>query len=281
MSAARTVWGARRDARGFGMPELLVSVVMGGIVLASVYKLMISQGRAYGKERELMDVRETARSAASLLAWELRGAATGGSQVATMTADSVTLRAVQGFGIVCARHATLPRYALWRSGGTLAATADDSALVYMGSSQWRRQKVSQVGTPSALGVTACAWPGARAPDLVVEVTGDTSAIVVGAPFRAFRTVRYAEYQTGGRWWLGRKVGAAATYDQLTGPLLAPASGGLKFAYYDTLGAVTANEAALGAVGFTLRAQSLKQLHLGPGPLQYQVDSLTTRVALRR
>ena len=57
MSAARTVWGARRDARGFGMPELLVSVVMGGIVLASVYKLMISQGRAYGKERELMDVR--------------------------------------------------------------------------------------------------------------------------------------------------------------------------------------------------------------------------------
>ena len=31
----------------------------------------------------------------------------------------------------------------------------------------------------------------------------------------------------------------------------------------------------------LRAQSLKQFHLGPGALQYQVDSLTTRVALRR
>jgi len=266
---------------GFTLPELLVSVVLGGIVLASVYKIMINQGRAYGKERELMDVRETVRSGATLLAWELRGAATGGSQLATMTADSLTLRAIQGFGIVCAKHATLPRYALWRSGGSIAATSDDSALAYMGSNQWRRQKISQVGTPSALGVTACAWPGARVPDLVVEVTGDTSSIVVGASFRAFRTVRYAEYQTSGRWWLGRKVGAAATYDQLTGPLLAPASGGLKFAYYDTLGAVTANAAALGAVGFTLRAQSLKQLHLGPGPLQYQVDSLTTRVALRR
>src|SRR5439155_582469 len=179
---------------GFTLPELLVSVVLGGIVLASVYKIMINQGRAYGKERELMDVRETVRSGATLLAWELRGAATGGSQLATMTADSLTLRAIQGFGIVCAKHATLPRYALWRSAGSIAA---------------------------------------------------------------------------------------ATYDQLTGPLLAPASGGLKFAYYDTLGAVTANAAALGAVGFTLRAQSLKQLHLGPGPLQYQVDSLTTRVALRR
>ena len=266
---------------GFTLPELLVSVVLGGIVLASVYKIMINQGRAYGKERELMDVRETVRSGATLLAWELRGAATGGSQLATMTADSLTLRAIQGFGIVCAKHATLPRYALWRSGGSIAATSDDSALAYMGSSQWRRQKISQVGTPTALGVTACAWPGARVPDLVVEVTGDTSSIVVGASFRAFRTVRYAEYQTSGRWWLGRKVGAAATYDQLTGPLLAPASGGLKFAYYDTLGAVTANAAALGAVGFTVRAQSLKQLHLGPGPLQYQVDSLTTRVALRR
>jgi len=273
MSAARK--------SGFTLPELLVSVVLGGIVLASVYKIMINQGRAYGKERELMDVRETVRSGATLLAWELRGAATGGSQLATMTADSLTLRAIQGFGIVCAKHATLPRYALWRSGGSIAATSDDSALAYMGSNQWRRQKISQVGTPSALGVTACAWPGARVPDLVVEVTGDTSSIVVGASFRAFRTVRYAEYQTSGRWWLGRKVGAAATYDQLTGPLLAPASGGLKFAYYDTLGAVTANAAALGAVGFTVRAQSLKQLHLGPGPLQYQVDSLTTRVALRR
>ena len=81
-------------------------------------------------------------------------------------------------------------------------------------------------------------------------------------------------------WLGRKVGAAA-YDRLTGPLLAPASGGLKFVYYDTLGAVTANAADLGTVGFTLRAQSLKQFHLGPGALQYKVDSLTTRVALRR
>ena len=46
-------------------------------------------------------------------------------------------------------------------------------------------------------------------------------------------------------------------------------------------AVTANAAAVGVVGFTLRAQSLKQFHLGPGPLQYQADSLTTRVALRR
>jgi hypothetical protein len=134
-----------------------------------------------------------------------------------------------------------------------------------------------------MGVTACAWPGARPPDVVVEVAvtskKDTSGIVVGASYRGFRKVQYAEYQLNSRWWLGRKVGAAATYEQLTGPLLAPASNGLTFAYYDSLGAATVDPTQVRTVAFTLRTESYKNTYVGNG-YTYQKDSLTTKIALR-
>jgi prepilin-type N-terminal cleavage/methylation domain-containing protein len=273
------------ERRGFSLIELIVGLVVGLMVLTGVVQLMVVQGKGYRKQREVIDIRETAREAAALLTWDLRQSVFGGSGPSVMTAGTVALRSPRGLGTVCARHATLPRYGLWKSGGNIAATVDDSALVYqLGRDKWTALKISAVGTPAAMGVTACAWPGARPPDVVVELVvntkTDTSYIKVGAPFRTFRKVQYTEFQQNGRWWLGRKVGAAATYDQLTGPLVAPASSGLAFAYYDTLGAVTTNPTALGSVAFTLRTESYKNTYVGTTYV-YQRDSLTTRVALRR
>jgi hypothetical protein len=196
----------------------------------------------------------------------------------------VAIRSPRGLGTICAKHATLARYGLWKTGGNIVAGVDDSALVYqLGRDNWTVLKITAVGTPAAMGVTACAWPGARPPDVVVEfgvgTKTDTSYIKIGAPFRSFRRIEYAEYQLNSRWWLGRKVGAATSYDQLTGPLVAPANG-LTFTYYDTLGAVTANPSAVGSIAFTLRTESFKNTYVG-STYVYQRDSLTTKVALRR
>lgn len=275
---------ASEERRGFSLIELLIGLVVGLILLTGVVQLMIVQGKGYRKQREVIDIRETAREAAALLSWDLRQSVTGGSAPSVLGAGTVALRSPRGVGTICARHATLARYALWKTGGNITASIDDSALVYqLGRDKWTALKITAVGTPASMGVTACAWPGARAPDVVVEFavgTGtDTSYIKVGAPFRSFRRVEYSEYQQGGRWWLGRKVGAAASYEQLTGPLLAPSSG-LAFTYYDTLGAVTANPAALGSIAFTLRTESYKDTYVGT-TYAYQRDSLTTKVALRR
>jgi prepilin-type N-terminal cleavage/methylation domain-containing protein len=273
------------ERRGFSLIELIVGLVVGLMVLTGVVQLMVVQGKGYRKQREVIDIRETAREATALLTWDLRQSVVGGSGPSVMTAGTVALRSPRGLGTICARHATLPRYGLWKTGGNIAATVDDSALVYqLGRDKWTALKISAIGTPAAMGVTACAWPGARPPDVVVEFVvntrTDTSFIKVGAPFRGFRRVQYTEFNQNGRWWLGRKVGAAATYDQLTGPLVAPVSGGLAFAYYDTLGAVTTNPTALGSVAFTLRTESYKNTYVG-STYAYQRDSLTTRVALRR
>jgi type II secretory pathway pseudopilin PulG len=275
-----------RGARaGFTVIELLVSLVVGLLVLTSVVQLLIVQSRGYRKQREVVDIRETAREASALLSWDLRQSAIGGSPLAAIGANSITIRSPRGMGTVCAKHPTLARYGLWKTGGNIFATADDSALVYqVGRDSWQALKITAVGTPAAMGVVACAWPGARPPDVVVEFAvatkADTAYIRVGAPFRNFRRVQYAEFQLNSRWWLGRKVGAAASYEQLTGPLVAPSSNGLAFTYYDTLGAVTANPAAVGSVAFTLRTESYKPTYVGNG-FDYQRDSLTTKVVLRR
>ena len=67
---------------------------------------------------------------------------------------------------------------------------------------------------------------------------------------------------------------------MTGPLLAPASNGLVFTYYDSTGAVTATPSAVNAVAFALRTESFKSTYVGSG-YTYQRDSLTTRVSLRQ
>lgn len=281
-SRARPIGNARR---GFTIIELIVSFVIGLVVLGSVVQMMIVQGKSYRKQREQVDVRETVREAAALLSWDLRQAAVAGSPFAVLGANTVTVRSPRGLGTICGKHAVLPRYALWKTAGSIQATVDDTALVYqIGKGGWNKLKITNVGTPVAMGVNACAWPGARAPDMVVEfaVTAvtDTSYIKTGAPFRNFRRVEYAEFQQNGRWWLGRKVGNAAGYEQLTGPLLAPGANGLSFTYYDTLGAVSANTNAIGSVAFTIRTESFKNATTGSS-FVYQRDSLTTKVAVRR
>jgi prepilin-type N-terminal cleavage/methylation domain-containing protein len=274
----------RTDRRGFTLVEVLVGMVLGAIVMTGVVQMMIVQGRGYRKQREMIDVRQTAREAVALLSWDLRQSVTGGSPLAAIGPGMVALRSPRGLGTICAKHASLPRYGLWKTGGNIVAGVDDSALVYqLGRDKWTVLKITAVGTPAAMGVSACAWPGARPPDVVVEfgvtTKTDTSYIKIGAPFRSFRRIEYAEYQLNNRWWLGRKIGAATSYEQLTGPLVAPANG-LTFTYYDTLGAVTANPSAVGSIAFTLRTESFKNTYVG-STFVYQRDSLKTKVALRR
>ena len=265
----------------------MVYVVVAGILMAGVYKLLIGQSRAYAKQRELMDVHETIRGAAALLAWEIRQASAAGGDIHDIGPNSITLRSIQGSGIVCTRHAALPRLGIRGEPGDMAATADDSALIFVagapgpGDDLWNVLSLTAVNTPAALGVGGCEWTASGTPDVAVEigvtVPSDTAGLAVGALFRAFRRVEYGIYWEGGRWWLGRKVGAATTYEKVTGPLRSPISGGLVLSYSDSTGATTADPALVAMVSFVIRAESYRRT---PGSSNYQVDSVATRVALR-
>jgi hypothetical protein len=277
-----------RGRAGFTLVELLIYVVLSFTVLGAIYKLLVVEQRTYGKQRELLDVRESVRSAAALLTWELRHATIAGGNLLALGTNAVTLKSVQGVGIVCAKKGDAPRYALWRASGDFTATTDDSALVYaLTANAWpaKALRVNQVGTPAALGVSTCSWPGARTPDIAVglsniTVVTDTNDIQVGSPIRVFRKVEYGEFLDAGRWWLGRRVGPSGTWEKLTGPLMSPTDSGLRFRYYNSANAETAVLTAVVRVEVLLRGQSYKR-NAGSGVVQFEVDSARTRVALRK
>lgn len=275
--------GPRRA--GFTIGEMLVYMVVASFVLLATYRVMQGQGRGYSQQLAATDVDESARGAAGLLSWELRHAAMAGDTLSTLGAHSVTLRSVQGVGVICAKHATLPRYGIWKNGGDIQATSEDSALIYVvGSQKWRQLKIAQVGTPGGLGVSSCAWTGGRAPDLVIEVTvgspKDTLGIKVGGLLRAFRKVKYTEFQDQDRWWFGRKVGNGS-YEKLTGPLLDSASNGLTFSYFTSTGASTTTPSTVSVVQVLLRTESNKPYRKLKGRPTYRSDSIMTKIALRR
>ncbi len=273
---------------GFTLSELLVALTISGIVGTAVVKLLITQFRGYGNQVSMGDASETLRGAAALLSWEIRHAAMASDTLLSLSPDTLSVRSVQGAGIVCAKKSSAAMYGIWKNGGDIEDTPDDSALISVGGSAtgvraWKKVQIVQVGTAGAMGLAACAWPSARPPDLVVLLavnkSDDTSGIAVGALFRSFRRTVFAEYQDAGRWWLGRRVGSGA-WDKVTGPLLQPASGGLKFAYYGAAGTPVASGGAVRVVGVALKSQSYRRVSAGAASA-YRVDSLTTRVLVRQ
>src|SRR5438874_13382794 len=99
-----------RGRRGFTMIEIIVSLIIGLIVLESIVQMMIVQGRGYRKQREQVDVRETAREAAALLSWDLRQASVAESPFAVTGANNVAIRSHRGLGTICAKHSLSARY---------------------------------------------------------------------------------------------------------------------------------------------------------------------------
>jgi prepilin-type N-terminal cleavage/methylation domain-containing protein len=269
---------------GFTLVELMVAMVLGLVVIGGVFGVLISQSRHVGLNRETMDARETLRGAASLLSSELRHGSASRGDLYAIASNTFTIRSVQGTGVVCAKAPGLPRYALWQESGTFGAAVGDSAVVLSATHKtWSNLRVSNVwASPAAVGLAACAWPG-LSPTLAVElvpvVPADTLGVGPGSVITAFRQTQYGLFSRDGRWWLGRKVGSAASYDLVTGPLLAPTNGGLVFSYHDETGAVTTDPAEVHLVDVVLRAESFGKARSVSG-LAERRDSVSVKALLR-
>jgi type II secretory pathway pseudopilin PulG len=297
---------ARLSKSGFTIVELLVYFVIAVVVIAAVYQLLMGQNRLYIKQRELQDVRGSLRAAGNLLAFELRQASAANGDLYSIDTDSFAVRSIQGTGILCGEHTNLARYGLWGTSGEFFETSDDSALVFAagepgsGDDVWKvvAQK-KYIAGPA--GVGRCGWQdkavgrgkgvtkgvgpvmnGVGMPEAVVETSGDMDDVYLGAPYRAFRRIRYGIYSEDSRYWLGRRVGSSSTWERLIGPLRAPSDSGLYLLYYDEFGnAVTDNDPTkVRMVDIILRGESLGKV---PKPGQapgFQQDTLTVRVSLR-
>ncbi len=280
---------------GFTLVELLVTMVLSAIVLTAVYDMLSYQSKLYRVQRETMDVRESLRSAASLLAWELMGISSSDGDLYTIAPDSISVRSLAGAGVICSRVQVGPkrRFGIQLVTGLFDAAVGDSALAYAAAqSVWSSFKIADafnVNTwepaPVGGGTPVCFWGDSTTsvprPQAALELSGDSASLAnlaVGSPLRAFRQVSYALTNQDGRWWLGRRLGGSNSYEIMTGPMLAPAEGGLAFTYYDADGVVTADPRQVAEIEIALRAESF-----GPSPSASNVvlsDSLRLTVFLR-
>ncbi len=288
-----------KNRRGFTLAELLVGMVLALILLTAVYQLLMSQSRLYSVQHETMDARESLRAAAALLSWELMAAAATAGDIYAIGPNSMTLRSLQGTGIICAHTTVGParRYGLQQVSGYFQASQGDSALVYsVSADSWQSVNVAKAWNqaqawtpaPGGGGTPACFWGDSSVnvprPQATVELQGDSTVLAglrVGTPVRAFRRTEYALYRKYGRWWLGRRFGSAPIYDILAGPLRPPPESGPAFTYYDAAGTVTADPMQVNRVKIVVRAESFGQLpgFAGPGTVTLR-DSLTLIVHLR-
>jgi Tfp pilus assembly protein PilW len=269
--------------------ELLLAMVVGLVVLTAVYGVLINQSREYQVHRENVDVAETLKGAATILTSELWHASASRGDLYSIAAQTISLRSFQTAGAFCG--AASPRFGVWQPSGSFASTVDDSALVFRVTDQsWVRAKVTQVwSNPGSPYVASCAssptWTGGGTPPTVVQlgfqtIATDTVGIRVGSAIRGFRATTYSLIQSGGKSWLGRKVGNAASWDVVTGPLKPAASNGLQIQYYDATGAVTATPAQVAMVVVTLRAESYVAVRGKGGVRAPRADSVSVTAYLR-
>ncbi|MEE9183075.1 MAG: prepilin-type N-terminal cleavage/methylation domain-containing protein [Acidimicrobiia bacterium] len=285
----------RRTRGGFTVLELLIALTVGLIVAGGAIKVLVSQSRLYSVHQATTGVRQSLRAGTALIAWELSGAAPSLGDLYAIDSTSITFRSLQGIGVVCApvTIGSNRRYGLQTASGYFMGSSEDSALVYsVAADQWSVAHVSKAfnknnswdPAPSGGGTPFCFWGDSTVsmprPQATLELQADTSvlnSVVVGAPVRAFRRTQYGLFTQGGHWWLGRRVGAAPSYEIVTGPLLSPGEGGIVFTYYDATGAVTGDPAQVARVQIALRAKNLKPASAGTQVLR---DSLSTAVFLR-
>lgn len=227
---------------GFTFIELLMILLLGMILLGAVYDTMIKQEHAYGLMNAVAGTQHDARLGIDLLTSELRELSSGGGDLLMATGDSVRIRALRKFGLVCTKNKPGNKLTVARMGvGHLSV--GDSILVYVDQDSlkaaddiWQRAYVSSVTSTTLCGTTlginlALLFPTSDMVEVMVGNALRYDSIFAGAPVRSFETLTYRTGTISGETWVQRVQ--SDTITPLIGPV--PATNGFKVSYYDTLG----------------------------------------------
>jgi len=293
--------------RGFTMIEMLVTMTILSVVGIIASRLMLGQQRFYQRTNEQMGMRRELRSAMNLVPADLRSISSSGGDLTSFDATSLTFRAVLGASIACARpnNSTLDLpplnmarntvtswYAtpqagdtVWAFNDSLSRGAEDDVWVPL-----RITAVTQSATLCPLSPFTDATLDAGKSRFRVSVSPNLpDSIKVGSALRFTRSARYQlTAQTSGRYYLTRSEyvgGAWQGNTPVSGPYEAPngTNGGIRFTYFDSLGAAVTNSALgrdVARIDMILRAKGANSSG-GVGSSSTSVtDSLAFRIALR-
>lgn len=230
---------ARRG--GFTLVELMIVLTLGVLVLGAAIGMLVQQEEAYGQMRAMAATQEDTRIGGELLSGELREISAGGGDLLWATSDSIRVRALRKFGIVCDIDKTGKRLIVAQQ-GVDPFTAEDSVVIYVDQDTlkatddiWQREYVTGVSS-SATCVTPMAptllalLPDADYVSLTLQGSGlKFDSVFPGAPVRQYETVTYAAGS-----WDGQRMLVAVDDKGRVSPLLGPLtdSDALVFRYLD-------------------------------------------------
>lgn len=289
--------------RGFSLVELLIAMVLLAIVVAGLYRALMTNQRVYQQQTQVIGLQQNMRAAATILPQELRELDATGGDIYAIAAESITVRAHRWTAVMCNPPATGlgglvgPQQV---AGATMVIrvqpffgrainTATDSMFIrYEGDDGTRKDDGYVIGGFTAVPLANAACLDGK-PGQLVTMNLDfrtnlnfPTSIVNGDPVLGFERVTYGLYQPNQPpgnpdWYVGLRT--ANGQQPLIGPVL---PNGLAFAYYDSTGAVTAVPNRVARVDVTLRAQTAQLIRArsGSNGLVRMVDSVLTSVALR-
>lgn len=262
----------KRGRAGFTLIEILIVSVLGLVVVLSVGQILVTNRRTYTAQSATVSGQQTTRMAVEVLFAELREVSPSGGDILAMGADSIRVRLMRKFSIVCAPDITgsdpvmtVIKDFLLNSGDTLYImggsnrfAVGDSLFVYADNDpdvdnddSWISASVSAVDSTGV----ACPQDGDAGLALTFgsQMTAFTNdSVHVGAPVRSFQDFTFGITTMLGDVYLGRRQGSGDMIP-VAGPLRD--RDGLAFVYRDALGAVTADPLEVAQIEVTVRTGS--------------------------
>lgn len=278
----------RRRRRAFSLVETLVALALFGVISTAIYKVFLTNQRAYNVQSQRSDLLQNLRLAAVFLPSELRELDARDHDIVAMSATSLTIRAMRQLGVTC----TAPVLGASLTGRTVVlrsplfnaprafATTDSIMLWYEGRAATRADDGWARGNITAITNVNC--PDGRAgiqltTNLILDGQPNTAgAIPIGVPVRGYETITYRVFQdTDNRYYLGIQTGNTTT--AIIGPLVS--ANGVTFSYRDTVGNITAVDTLVGQIDAMIRAETTDSIQQR-GSSARAVDSVNVSVLLR-
>jgi prepilin-type N-terminal cleavage/methylation domain-containing protein len=267
-----------RNRSGFTIVELLVVAVLGSLVVAATYQVLLTNQRTYTAQNAQIQGQQTVRAGLDVLFGELRELSRTGSDIQAFGGDSLKVRAMRKFGLACgvnigAGTIDVRKYGTWIEVGDSVVIYAENTTASAADDRWIKGRVS--GRDTTVICNGVAAQRLTVPSITSAASGSpVDTVRVGASLRTYTHYTYGLYTIDGEPYLGRKDSGSTTAVALVGPL--KSSDGLAFRYLDTLNAVTTTLAQIAQIEVTLRTSTTVR---GPNG-GFVADSVKTRITLR-
>lgn len=237
---------------GFTLVELIVVAVLGALLVLATFQVLVTNQRTYTAHGARIQGSQALRGALDVLSAELREISPAGGDLVAMDDDTLQLRAMRAFGVVC--HDSIRGSMGWRAlrvGQWIAGA--DSVLVFADNDGGDASDDAWIVTRVSSSDTSSSCSGApaqllRFPNSAPFVADSVSS---GAQVRAFTHVRYGLIPYDGEHYVGRQI-PGGSWTPVVGPIRA---GGLSFAYLDEDGVATTTATDVRQIRITVRTGS--------------------------